>query len=135
LINGKDNPANRLTVTATIQEDFSKLTPEQKANAPKIEVDNATFNFGTIKPGEKASHDYIIKNTGKSDLIIHKVQTTCGCTVANLQSNLLKPGTSTVISTTFNSEGKNGAQNKNISVISNDPNNPKLNLFITGGIQ
>jgi hypothetical protein len=135
LINGKDNPNNRLSITANIQEDFSQLTPDQKANAPKVEVDNLTFDFGTIKPGDKASHDYVIKNSGKSDLIIHKVQPTCGCTVTNLQSKIIKPGQSTVISTTFSSEGKNGAQNKNIAVITNDPINPKLNLYIKGIIQ
>jgi len=135
LINGNEYETNTISVSANIQEDFNALTPDQKLNAPKVEVDNATFDFGIIKSGDQASHDYVLKNNGKSNLIIHKVQPTCGCTIANLKSPIVKPGESTTISIDFNSEGKIGEQNKNISIISNDPSSPKFNLFIIGTIQ
>jgi hypothetical protein len=131
-----DKPsANTLTVSANIQEDFSKLTPEQKANAPKIELDDINFNFDTIKSGDKVTHNYIVKNTGKSDLIIRKLSPTCGCTAVNLKSSVIKSGESTTIATEFNSVGKSGTQNKTITLISNDPLNPKTILWIKGTIK
>jgi uncharacterized cupredoxin-like copper-binding protein len=133
VINDKKLPG-RLAVTANIQEDFSKLTEEQKKNAPKVEVDNAEYDFGTIKPGEKVTHEYVLKNTGKSDLIIRKTTASCGCTVANVKSNVIKPGESTTLTAEFNSAGRSGTQTKTITVITNDPNNQRLILWLKGKI-
>ena len=135
IVNDKDNANNRLSITANIQDNFNALTPEQILNAAKIDVDNANFNFGVIKPGDKAAHDFVIKNTGKSDLLIHKVQPSCGCTIATLKSNVLKPGESTTVSISFDSKGKDGAIEKYISIFSNDPTKPSLALYIKGTIQ
>jgi hypothetical protein len=130
-----DKPStNKLAISANIQEDFAKLTDEQKKNAPKIEIDNVNFDFDTIKTGEKVTHEYIVKNTGKSDLIIRKLAPSCGCTVANMKSQVIKAGESTSIATEFNSAGKSGSQNKTITLISNDPTNPKMILWIKGVI-
>jgi hypothetical protein len=131
-----DKPAaNKISISANIQEDFSKLTEEQKKNAPKIEVDNINFDFDTIKTGEKVKHEYVVKNTGKSDLNIRKLSPSCGCTAVNLKSQVIKPGESTTIMAEFNSTGKSGSQNKTITLISNDPTNSKTILWIKGVIQ
>jgi hypothetical protein len=130
-INGVPAKA-RLTVTGNIMDDFSSLTPEQKANAPKIVIDSAVYDFGAIKTGDKAKYDYIVKNNGKSDLLIRKIATSCGCTATNLKSQIVKPGESTIIAVEFNSAGKSGNQAKQITVISNDPENPKTMLTIKG---
>jgi hypothetical protein len=134
-LNGKDSSAYTLAVSANIQEDFGKLTQEQKQNAPNIDVPNSIFEFGTIKQGEKVQHEFAFKNIGKSNLIIHKVQTTCGCTVANMQSQVIKPGESSVISVSFDSHGKSGVQDKGITVLSNDPSNSRIMLHIKGTIE
>ena len=134
-INDKTTPNSRITVTANIQEDFSTLTEEQKKNAPKIEFENATFSFDTIKQGDKVKYDYVYKNIGTSDLIIHKIAPSCGCTVADTKTKVVKPGEKGIISSEFNSAGKTGVQSKTISVITNDPSNPKAILWIKGVIK
>ncbi len=134
IINGKQIPS-RLAITANIEEDFSKLTEEQKKNAPKIVASETEYNFGTIAQGEKVKHDFVIKNEGKSDLLIRKVSATCGCTVVNVANKSLKPGESTSISAEFNSSGRSGSQSKAITIISNDPTNSKLVLWIKGNIE
>jgi len=134
VINGKPS-TNKLAISANIQEDFAKLTDEQKKNAPKIEIDNVNFDFDTIKTGEKVTHEYVVKNTGKGDLIIRKLNPSCGCTAVNMKSQVIKPGESTSIATEFNSTGKSGSQNKTITLISNDPTNPKTILWVKGVIQ
>jgi hypothetical protein len=134
VIDGKPS-ANKISVSANIQEDFTQLTPEQKQNAPKLEVDNVNFDFDTIKSGDKVTHDYTVKNSGKSDLIIRKLSPSCGCTAVNMKSQVIKPGESTTIVAEFNSAGKSGTQSKTITLISNDPANPKTILWIKGTIQ
>jgi hypothetical protein len=134
-INNKENGSDQITISSNIKEDFSQLTDEQKKNAPKIEFNNLTFNFDTIKAGDKADHIYTFKNTGKSDLLIRKVTPGCGCTVAKLDNQVIKPGDSGKISANFNSAGKNGSTSKTITVISNDPSNPSVTLWINGFIK
>jgi len=124
-----------LTVTATITEDFSGLAADEKANAPKAYVDSRTFNFGTIKQGKKIEHNFILKNEGKNDLIIRRVWATCGCTVVTPKKNIIKSGEDTQLKAVFNSAGRTGNQKKMITVITNDPVNSKIILWLEGIIE
>jgi len=75
IVNGNtQNNRNNLSVRANIQEDYSKYTPEQLANAPKIEMKEKVFEFGTINQGDKVTHEYVFTNTGKTPLEIRKVK-------------------------------------------------------------
>jgi hypothetical protein len=47
---------------------------------------------------------------------------------------MIPAGKTGTIKTTFNSAGKTGQQNKTITVITNDPENPKVILWIKGEI-
>jgi len=135
IINGKSDPNNVISVSASIEEDFTKLTPEQRANAPKADFETKEFNFNTIKEGDLANFDFKLTNNGKSDLLIRKVKASCGCTAVTPSETTIKPGQSTAIKTIFNSAGKPGKQNKNITVITNDPNNTTITLRITGDVE
>jgi len=135
-INGEtNNNRNLLTISATIEEDFSKYTEEQLASAPHIVFDEPIFNFGAITEGEKVSHNFTFRNTGKEDLIIRKISTSCGCTAVNKKTDVIKPGESSLIEITFNSAGKSNRQNKTITVITNDPKNSQQLLRITGEVK
>lgn len=134
LLNGQANASNRLTVSATIEEDFGSMTPEEKANAPTIVFDNNTFNFTDIKEGEKVEHVFTISNSGKSDLFIHKVSASCGCTAVNPADDQVPAGGSTTMKVVFDSRGKVGAQNKTITIISNDPQHPRSILWVKGNV-
>ena len=77
VLNDNNNPRHRFNVSATITEDFSSMTEEELANAPKIVFEEKTFNFSEVESGEKVSHKYVSlrksRSQGKSDLIIRKV--------------------------------------------------------------
>ncbi|MCK9499759.1 MAG: DUF1573 domain-containing protein [Bacteroidales bacterium] len=135
VINGQKNAQNRLSISATVEEDFSHLTEDERANSPKIEFNNLNFEFGTIKSGEKTSHNFVFTNSGKSDLIIRKIKASCGCTATNPEKMIIKPGETSHITSTFNSVGKKGQQNKTITVITNDPSNPTTVLRVIGNVE
>ncbi|MFP4061069.1 MAG: DUF1573 domain-containing protein [Bacteroidales bacterium] len=126
---------NYLNISAVIREDFSKLTPAEKANAPVATFDNLKFNYGKIKEGEVVENEFVLKNTGKSNLIIRKVKASCGCTAVNPEKNVIAPGQSTTIKAVFNSKGRRGAQRKSVRVITNDPANSSLVLWIEGVVE
>lgn len=132
VLDGKYNASNRLTVSATIEEDFNSLSAEEKANAPVIAFDNNTFSFGEIKQGEKVEHTFTISNNGKSDLFIRKVKASCGCTAVNPAADVVAAGENTTIKVIFDSRGKIGKQNKTITIITNDPKHSRTILWVKG---
>jgi len=134
-INDESNGRTRLSISASIEEDFTKMTPSQIANAPKITVDNKVYDFGAIKNGAKKTHTFILTNKGKADLIIRKIKSNCGCTIAKIDKKIIKPRESINLKTTFDSIGRSGKQNKSITIITNDPKNNSIRLKIKGNVQ
>lgn len=98
-------------------------------DAPRITFKTTEHDFGKIIDGELVRYSYRYTNTGKSDLIISKVSTSCGCTVPTYDKSPLPPGKSGLIEVIFDSRGKKGFQNKRITVLANSiPNKTILRL-------
>jgi hypothetical protein len=97
------------------------ISAEGKADAdlPDMTFDNKKYDFGIMKQGEIKSTEFKFKNTGKADLIIEDAKGSCGCTVPVYPKEPIKPGAEAVIKVTFNSDGKNGIQNKTVTMITN----------------
>ena len=134
VLNGVKTNENRISVTATIEEDYSKWSADQIANAPVIDFNETTHDFGDIKKNEKVTTIFKVTNSGKSNLNLRKVSSSCGCTVSQPEKNIIAPSETTNITVTFDSRGRSGKQNQNITVLSNDPKKPQQLLRITANI-
>jgi hypothetical protein len=77
------------------------------------------FDFGKIIQGEKVSHAFNFKNTGKKSLIISNASGSCGCTVPDWPREPVQPGQSGKINVVFSSEGKSGLQEKTVTIVTN----------------
>lgn len=132
--NGSNDYKNSIGISATIEEDFSSLTPAQIANAPVANFAEKDFDFGDMVQGEKKEHTFSLTNNGKSDLIIRNVRSSCGCTAVAPSKNVIAPGETAPIKVTFDSRGKRGRQSKSITVITNDPKNPTATLRISSNV-
>lgn len=91
-------------------------------NAPIINFTQKEYDFGDIKQGDIVEHTFQFKNTGKQPLIIAGVQTTCGCTATKWSNQPIMPDAFGSITVQFNSSGKQGIQNKVVTVKSNASN-------------
>lgn len=134
-IDGQSSYRNSIGVSATIEEDFSKLTPAELASAPVVSFDVKSHDFGAINQGDQVKTTFNIKNEGKRDLIIRRVKTSCGCTAVTPKKNVIPAGESVPLEVKFNSRGKRGRQNKSITVITNDPKNPTSILRISSDVK
>ena len=130
--NGEEKYNNAIKISAIIEEDFSKLSAADLENAPKIEYNSRTFDFGEIPEGKKVEYIFKIMNKGKKALIIRSVIASCNCTAGQPASNTIQPGGETSMKITFDSQDKVGMQNKIITVISNDPGHSTTILRVTG---
>lgn len=134
LINGAQNNENRLSVSATIEEDYSKWNADQMANAPDIQFRETSFDFGDIKSGDKVQHTFKVTNNGKTPLVLRKVKASCGCTASEPDKTNILPGETANISVTFDSRGRTGRQNQSVTVYSNDPRKSTMLLRISASI-
>ncbi len=134
-LNGESNYRNSIGISATIEEDFSALTPEELASAPVVSFDEKAYDFGDINQGDEVEHTFTIKNSGKRDLIIRRVKTSCGCTAVTPEKKIISANESVPLKVKFNSRGKRGRQNKSITVITNDPKNPTTILRVSTNIK
>ena len=123
------------TATANVQEDFSRMTAEDSAMAPVAFIKELTHQFDTLTSGEVVDCGFELKNNGKRDLIIRKIAPSCGCTVVQPDDSVLKPGQSTTIHATFDSKDQPGKINKGITLVTNDPVNPKQYLRLQGFVK
>ena len=81
--------------------------------------DTTEHDFGTIKQGDKVTHDFKFTNTGESDLLISNAKGSCGCTVPEYPKEPIKPGESGNIKVSFNSTGKSGQTEKSVTIMVN----------------
>jgi len=101
---------------------------------PTIKIPKFAHDFGTIDEGTQASFTFDVQNIGTQPLIISNVQPSCGCTTPEWTKNPIPPGGIGKIMATFDSQGRLGAFNKTVSVISNDAENTKT-LTIKGFVK
>ena len=117
---------NRITVMADIWEDFSDLTKEQRRQAPEIEVQSTTINFG--RSSEARTQEITIRNTGHEKLVIRKLMNDeADAFTTSLGQTTLKPGETTRLSVTFDPDKTSKRSiNQHITIISNDPANSRV---------
>jgi len=92
----------------------------------KVELDKEVHDFGTIKEGEIVVTEFIVKNVGDSDLLIHEAKGSCGCTVPQPPKEPIKPGDSAPIKVSFDSKGKPGSQEKTVTLTTNTVNGHEM---------
>jgi plastocyanin len=105
---------------------LSASTTATPADAPVMKFEKETHDFGKIKTGDKVTYEFKFTNTGKSPLIIKDAVASCGCTKPEWPNTPIKPGEGAAIKVTFNSLGKMGLQDKQITITANT--NPAQNL-------
>lgn len=89
------------------------------SSLPFIKFEEEVHDFGKIIEGETVSFSFKFTNTGKSDLVIADVSTSCGCAVPSFPKTPVRPGEKDVVKISFSSAGRRGFQTKNIVVVAN----------------
>ncbi len=96
---------------------------------PRAVVDEPIFDAGKVEKGGEINHDFVIRNTGDAPLRIEEVRPACGCTVADYDETIA-PGASGKVHAVLDTTDQDGGISKGLTVITNDPENPRLILTI-----
>lgn len=109
-------------VMLLISSNYAITSSELKA---KILFENESHDFGKVEQGIQLEYSFKFINEGAVPLFIKKVQPSCGCTGAVTDGeNEYSEGESGTIKITFNTQGREGHQEKQVHVFSNDTENP-----------
>ncbi|NOT75531.1 MAG: DUF1573 domain-containing protein [Cyclobacteriaceae bacterium] len=92
-------------------------------SAPKSEMavanfDTQNFDFGKIKVGVPATHEFTFTNKSKTTMVISSVNASCGCTTPDWTKDPIPPGGTGFVKATYNAAGV-GAFDKSVTVMAN----------------
>ncbi|MGH7915036.1 MAG: DUF1573 domain-containing protein, partial [Candidatus Binataceae bacterium] len=105
------------------------------AGAPKAEVAQPAYNFGTALSGPSINHVFMIKNAGNAPLEIRSVNSSCGCTAARPSKTILAPGEVATIAASVDTRFEQGHNLSVVTLTTNDPAHASLQLKIEGVIK
>jgi hypothetical protein len=106
----------------------SAATSSATKRTPVIQFETTFYDFGKIPALGTVSGAFKFKNAGDGVLKIEPPKPSCGCTDAKVTPDTLAPGESGEISYKINLDHPTGQVQKTISIYSNDPKNPDIQL-------
>jgi hypothetical protein len=109
-------------------------TPVIAADAPRVQVDETTFNFGTMQRGTKKSHEFVFKNVGNAPLTLRVGSTSCKCALGTVGDAPIPPGESVKVQLEWKAESGGGAYRQTATVETNDPVQSQVLLVVDGTV-
>lgn len=130
VVNGKAQEAVR--IWAFTKENFSSYTKSMKDAAPLVSFKTCAYSFNRVKKGTKVNAVYEFSVTGKENFIVHKVDCDFpGVKVSPIPE--VKPGQKCRITAEVDtSKLPAGETNVIITLVTNSPSRPLVNLFVHG---
>lgn len=127
----KENPDNKINVSAFITEDFSGLSAGQRQNAPIATFSENRVNFGTMAAGTRKTVAISLTNEGKSPLLIRKIVPEYDGIKVVPEKRDIQAGKTIKVNIGFNAGTFNGNVVQRISFFTNDPRNSINRIFLT----
>ena len=134
VIDGKPSGL-KLKIFAFTKASFDDLTGEQRDNGPKPIFKSSTYSFGKIRPGTQVTASWEFTNIGRSTFKAYKVDVDAEhftCTPVPEVGANAKGCFSVTLDTTGMPEGETLVM---VTLTTNSPVRPIVNLFITGWIE
>ena len=127
---------DKMGIWAVTKEAFTDWSREQRANGSNVLFKSNSCECRPMAAGKTIEAVYDLSNVGKSDLIIYTVDTDNPKAVPVGDPPVLKPGQGGKLRVNLDTKGMpKGEVLVIVSLTTNSPLRPLVNLFITGFIQ
>lgn len=139
LVNGKEYTSSdgkkSIGFWAFTKEDFKGLSEEEKSKGPRPMFESSTWSFGKIKSGETVHATYEFTNKGTKPFCVYKVDINA-CKWAHSAIPVAAPGETVSFRVHLDTaEMPKGEALAIVTLTTNSPLRPIVNLFITGWIE
>ncbi len=103
----------------------------------QLDLPSVSYDFGQIYEQWDVTHIFAVQNTGDADLQLGNLVTSCGCTTAELSSNVIPPGQRADLTVTFdvNFHETTGQVTRLVWCATNDPTQPWAEVRITADVR
>lgn len=118
-----------LTVEALIKENFTSLTDEQKRAGALPQFETSSLELGVVEAGIVMEGEFKVKNIGKDAFEIYKADSSEGGISVDIPSPV-PFGESGTIRVKVDTSGQSGEVLNIITLITNSPTRPIINLFV-----
>ena len=126
----------KMRVVTTIADSFDGYTQAQKEKGPVPSFEKGYWDLETITAGSVLEHTITVKNTGKSQLVIYKIDSDDGRTTVLTQAPVkVAAGKSAQIKIKYDTSTLEGEFVSIVTLTTNSPLRPRLDFFINGGIK
>ena len=135
VLNGKEEESP-LEITAWTQENFTDLSPAERDKAALPFFENSTFNFGIRDKGEKVEIMFLCTNKGQAPFHVFKADSeSAALTLAEMPRPVPGQQKGSVRFTLDTSSLDKGENVIMVSLTTNSPLRPLINLFVAGEIR
>jgi hypothetical protein len=97
---------------------------------PMIELRETSKDGGVVEEGTVVPFQFEVANRGQADLEVTQVKPSCGCTITKWD-RVIKPGAQGTIEAQMNTLYFRGSVTKHLTIFSNDPARPQVELAIS----
>ena len=104
---------------------------EPQIQAPKIDISEESWDFGTVKTGSDVKHTIIIKNIGSAELTLYAYPSCPACMFLELEKYSIPPKSKTKLHVKI-VETEAGPYEDFITIDSNDPKQREKKLTVKG---
>jgi hypothetical protein len=130
----QDRPGGSNTVHTLLSPAQNEAASDALMPEPQIEIQSPIHDFGPVKPNMQYMCRFRFRNAGSAPLKIEGIQSTCRCTVPELDKTEYAPGEQGFIIVHVQSSFLEGAFTKHLYVLSNTPRDPRAKLTINATI-
>ena len=95
------------------------LTAAQLAKSPHLVLDKSSHDFGKMEAGQQPTARFVVKNTGKTDLVLGALTAGCYCVGYKTPPAPIAPGQSAVVELIY-SQRQLGQVSDAVTIASND---------------
>ena len=114
------------------KENFTGLSQQEREEGAKPIFKESTFDFGTVKAGSTIRANYSFTNKGKKTLVIHKADSEWAGVSARFASEV-GVGSSSSLDVTLDTTGlPKGETLLVVTLVTNSPTRPIVNLYLSG---
>lgn len=107
------------------------MVEDAAAKRPKVDCQTTEYNFGLLPPFTHQNYEFVIANNGDHELVLKKGGESCTCLEADLSAALVAPGEKKTIPVSWNTD-KQGKFAQFVKVVTNSPETPEVELWVTG---
>lgn len=110
-----------------------QATLQPARGTPQIELEPTTFDFGEVWERTPVKSTFTVRNVGTAPLTL-KVHASCGCTTVTKPKSVLAPGETDTFTITYSTR-HTGKARKRVTLITNDPQHPRVNIEVRGEVK